>query len=92
METLPKHNRVVALWSTLSMNEYLSATIIILAFCTSPFFMYTCSIFSHKCQIGFLFCQQGVKFMYDCVTGVQIPNNNGCIMADEMVGTVKRLN
>lgn len=22
--------------------------------------------------------------MYDCVTGVQIPNNFGCIMADEM--------
>ena len=28
---------------------------------------------------------QGVKFMYDCVTGVQIPDNYGCIMADEMV-------
>ena len=23
--------------------------------------------------------------MYDCVTGVQIPDNYGCIMADEMV-------
>jgi hypothetical protein len=23
--------------------------------------------------------------MYDCVTGVQIPDNFGCIMADEMV-------
>lgn len=23
--------------------------------------------------------------MYDCVTGVQIPENYGCIMADEMV-------
>jgi len=23
--------------------------------------------------------------MYDCVTGVQIPDNHGCIMADEMV-------
>ena len=22
--------------------------------------------------------------MYDCVTGVQIPDNYGCIMADEM--------
>ena len=27
---------------------------------------------------------QGVKFMYDCVTGKQIPDNFGCIMADEM--------
>lgn len=23
--------------------------------------------------------------MYDAVTGVQIPDNHGCIMADEMV-------
>lgn len=23
--------------------------------------------------------------MYDCVTGAQIPDNYGCIMADEMV-------
>lgn len=28
--------------------------------------------------------REGVKFMYDCVTGVQIPDNYGCIMADEM--------
>ncbi|XP_064625416.1 DNA repair and recombination protein RAD54-like isoform X2 [Lineus longissimus] len=28
--------------------------------------------------------REGVKFMYDCVTGVQIPDNFGCIMADEM--------
>ncbi|XP_022910598.2 DNA repair and recombination protein RAD54-like [Onthophagus taurus] len=28
--------------------------------------------------------RQGVKFMYDCVTGVQIPDFFGCIMADEM--------
>lgn len=28
---------------------------------------------------------QGVKFMYDCVTGVQIQDSYGCIMADEMV-------
>ncbi|RWS15125.1 DNA repair and recombination protein RAD54-like protein [Dinothrombium tinctorium] len=28
--------------------------------------------------------REGVKFMYDCVTGVQIENNYGCIMADEM--------
>lgn len=28
--------------------------------------------------------REGVKFMYDCVTGVQIENNYGCIMADDM--------
>lgn len=28
--------------------------------------------------------REGVKFMYDCATGVQIPDNYGCIMADEM--------
>ena len=28
--------------------------------------------------------REGVKFMYDCVTGVQIPDSFGCIMADEM--------
>ena len=28
---------------------------------------------------------QGVKFMYDCVTGRQIDGSTGCIMADEMV-------
>ncbi|KAL1501262.1 hypothetical protein ABEB36_006617 [Hypothenemus hampei] len=28
--------------------------------------------------------REGVKFMYDCVTGMQIPNSYGCIMADEM--------
>ncbi|KAH3695581.1 hypothetical protein DPMN_083042, partial [Dreissena polymorpha] len=28
--------------------------------------------------------REGVKFMYDCVTGNQIPDNFGCIMADEM--------
>ncbi|CAH1775691.1 unnamed protein product [Owenia fusiformis] len=28
--------------------------------------------------------REGVKFMYDCVTGLQIENNFGCIMADEM--------
>ncbi|CAG5131339.1 unnamed protein product, partial [Candidula unifasciata] len=28
--------------------------------------------------------REGVKFMYDCVTGNQIENNYGCIMADEM--------
>ena len=27
---------------------------------------------------------QGVKFMWDCVTGIQLPDNYGCIMADEM--------
>uniref|UniRef100_A0A0N5A1F5 DNA repair and recombination protein RAD54-like n=1 Tax=Parastrongyloides trichosuri TaxID=131310 RepID=A0A0N5A1F5_PARTI len=28
--------------------------------------------------------REGVKFMYDCVTGIQLENNYGCIMADEM--------
>ncbi|KAF2896347.1 hypothetical protein ILUMI_09810 [Ignelater luminosus] len=28
--------------------------------------------------------REGVKFMYDCVTGDQIPDSYGCIMADEM--------
>lgn len=28
--------------------------------------------------------REGVKFMYDCVTGQQIENSYGCIMADEM--------
>ena len=28
--------------------------------------------------------REGVKFMYDCVTGAQIEGFNGCIMADEM--------
>ena len=28
--------------------------------------------------------REGVKFMYDCVTGKQIDNHNGSIMADEM--------
>ncbi|XP_050700626.1 DNA repair and recombination protein RAD54-like [Eriocheir sinensis] len=28
--------------------------------------------------------REGVKFMYDCVTGKQIEDNYGCIMADEM--------
>ncbi|XP_069183393.1 DNA repair and recombination protein RAD54-like isoform X1 [Procambarus clarkii] len=28
--------------------------------------------------------REGVKFMYDCVTGKQIEENYGCIMADEM--------
>uniref|UniRef100_A0A915PXS3 DNA repair and recombination protein RAD54-like n=1 Tax=Setaria digitata TaxID=48799 RepID=A0A915PXS3_9BILA len=28
--------------------------------------------------------REGVKFMYDCVTGVRIPCAHGCIMADEM--------
>ena len=34
----------------------------------------------------FSYVFQGVKFMYDCVTGQQLVNNTGCIMADEMVG------
>jgi len=28
---------------------------------------------------------QGVKFLWDSVTGKQIDDNYGCIMADEMV-------
>lgn len=28
--------------------------------------------------------REGVKFMWDCVTGIQLPDNYGCIMADEM--------
>ncbi|RWS31309.1 DNA repair and recombination protein RAD54-like protein [Leptotrombidium deliense] len=28
--------------------------------------------------------REGIKFMYDCVTGKQIENSFGCIMADEM--------
>jgi DNA repair and recombination RAD54-like protein len=28
--------------------------------------------------------REGVKFMYDCVTGRQIADSFGCIMADEM--------
>jgi len=28
--------------------------------------------------------REGVKFMYDCVTGERIPDSYGCIMADEM--------
>ena len=28
--------------------------------------------------------REGVKFLYDCVTGTQIPDSFGCIMADEM--------
>ncbi|OQR71271.1 DNA repair and recombination protein RAD54-like [Tropilaelaps mercedesae] len=28
--------------------------------------------------------REGVKFMYDCLTGIQIPGSYGCIMADEM--------
>ena len=29
--------------------------------------------------------REGVKFMWDCVVGDRIPDNYGCIMADEMV-------
>ena len=28
--------------------------------------------------------REGVKFMYDCVTGAKIEDAHGCIMADEM--------
>ena len=30
--------------------------------------------------------REGVKFMWDCVVGARLPDNYGCIMADEMVG------
>ena len=48
--------------------------------------------FHQVCQIFYFFIgkilrphqREGVKFMYDCVTGVQIEEFNGCIMADEM--------
>lgn len=29
--------------------------------------------------------REGVKFMYDCVEGYKVENQNGCIMADDMV-------
>ena len=29
--------------------------------------------------------REGVKFMWDCVMGLTIEDNYGCIMADEMV-------
>ena len=33
-----------------------------------------------------IFCLlQGVKFLWDCVTGRRIEDSHGCIMADEMV-------
>ena len=32
--------------------------------------------------------REGVKFMWDCVMGRTIENNHGCVMADEMVGTI----
>ena len=32
--------------------------------------------------------REGVKFMWDCIVGDRIPNNFGCIMADEMVRLV----
>ena len=28
--------------------------------------------------------REGVKFMYDCVTGARVEGHHGCIMADEM--------
>lgn len=38
----------------------------------------------HLCDILRPHQREGVKFMWDCVTGVQIENSYGCIMADEM--------
>lgn len=32
----------------------------------------------------FLYFLQGVKFLWECVTGRRIPGSYGCIMADEM--------
>jgi DNA repair and recombination RAD54-like protein len=29
--------------------------------------------------------REGVKFMYDCVTGVRIPDYNGCIMVSRRI-------
>jgi hypothetical protein len=29
--------------------------------------------------------REGVKFMYDCVTGAKVAGGHGCIMADDMV-------
>jgi len=58
-----------------------------------PLFVF-CSVLSAGCEVfrlllvvfcSVLFCWQGVKFMYDCVTGKQIEGSTGCIMADEMV-------
>ena len=40
----------------------------------------------------YLSANQGVKFMYDCVTGKQIEGSTGCIMADEMVKHSYQLN
>ncbi|XP_059099415.1 DNA repair and recombination protein RAD54-like isoform X1 [Tigriopus californicus] len=36
------------------------------------------------CQVLRPHQREGVKFMYDCVTGIRIPDSYGCIMADEM--------
>lgn len=40
--------------------------------------------FEYSKYFNYCWKSKGVKFMYDCVTGVQIPENFGCIMADEM--------
>ena len=48
----------------------------------SPPYFFKCNSPKHLV----LYCIfQGVKFMYDCVTGTQIEGSHGCIMADEMV-------
>ena len=45
----------------------------------------TCTTTNLKVQtICPFFSLKGVKFMWDCVTGKQLPGNHGCIMADEM--------
>ena len=38
-----------------------------------------------KRRVAHSFVWQGVKFLYDSVTGTQTENYYGCIMADEMV-------
>jgi len=42
-------------------------------------------------NVSIMVCWQGVKFMYDCVTGKQIEGSTGCIMADEMVIVISQL-
>lgn len=46
----------------------------------------TCALLrGHKRHLNEAFCSvQGVKFLWECVTGRRIPGSHGCIMADEM--------
>ena len=65
---------------------------------STPFYPSACVLTSEKCTtfsfsshvvsitcILRLCSSQGVKFLYDSVTGLRIENHYGCIMADEMV-------